>query len=163
MRTRIANDTGGFSLRRFNVFVLGVVLGAALFWGSAYAGFVGFTSVEGAAFSALLLLALVIADLALGGFLARTRLRGGGSSRASRRREKGVGLFVGGSIFLGALVSGLFLGAMILLNTPPLHRSFFAFAAGPGLGLVYGMVFGMPALVGSTLVELKLRARRGDS
>jgi hypothetical protein len=160
MRARVADDTGGFSLRRFNVFVLGVVLGAALFWGSAYAGFLGFTSVEGAAFSALLLLALVVADVALGGFLARVQLRGRASSW--RREEKGVGLFIGGSIFVGALISGLFLGAMILLDTPPSHRSFFAFAAGPGLGLVYGMVFGMPALVGSTIMELRVRARRGD-
>lgn len=163
MRTRVADDTGGFYLRRFNMLVLGVVLGSALFWGSAYAGFLGFTSVEGAAFSALLLLALVVADVAFGGFLARTRLRGRGSSRASRREEKRVGLFIGGSIFVGALISGLFLGVMILLDTPPSHRSFFAFAAGPGLGLVYGMIFGMPALVGSTIMELRLRARRGDS
>ena len=153
--------TGGFSLRRFNMFVLGVVLGAALFWGSAYAGFLGFTSVEGAAFSALLLLALVVADVALGGFLARVQLRGRAASW--RCEEKGVGLFIGGSIFVGALISGLFLGAMILLNTPPSHRSFFALAAGPGLGLVYGMIYGMPALVGSTIMELRLRARRGDS
>lgn len=156
------DGTGGLSLRRFNVFVLGVVLGAALFWGSAYAGFLGFTSVEGAAFSALLLLALVVADVALGWFLARTRLRGGGSSRASRRREKGVGLFVGGSIFVGALVSGLFLGLMILLDTPPARRSLFAFAAGPGLGLVYGMVLATPAVVGATLMELRSRVRGED-
>ena len=155
MRARVTDDTGGFSLRRFNEFVLGVVLGAALFWGSAYAGFLGFTSVEGAAFSALLLLALVVADVALGGLNGRTD--------SWRREEKGVGLFIGGSVFVGALISGLFLGAMILLNTPPAHRSFFAFAAGPGLGLVYGMIYGMPALVGSTIMELRLRARGGDS
>jgi hypothetical protein len=150
MRTKVADDTGGFSLRRFNVFVLGVVLGAALFWGSAYAGFLGFTSVEGAAFSALLLLALVVADVALGGLLARLQLNG--RTASWRREEKGVGLF-----------SGLFLGAMIVLATPPAHRSFFAFAAGPGLGLVYGMIYGMPALVGSTIMELRLRVRGGDS
>ena len=161
MRARVADDTGGFSLRRFNVFVLGVVLGAALFWGSAYAGFLGFTSVEGAAFSALLLLALVVADVALGGFLARLQLNG--RTASWRREEKGVGLFIGGSVFVGALISGLFLGAMIVLATPPAHRSFFAFAAGPGLGLVYGMTYGMPALVGSTIMELRLRARGGDS
>jgi len=161
MRARVAGDTGGFSLRRFNMLVLGVVLGTALFWGSAYAGFLGFTSVEGAAFSALLLLALVVADVALGGFLARVQLHGRAASW--RREEKGVGLFIGGSIFVGALISGLFLGAMIVLDTPPSHRSFFAFAAGPGLGLVYGMIYGMPALVGSTIMELRLRARRGDS
>jgi hypothetical protein len=161
MRARVADDTGGFSLRRFNMLVVGVVLGAALFWGSAYAGLLGFTSIEGAAFSALLLLALVVADVALGGFLARVQLNGRADSW--RREEKGVGLFIGGSVFMGALVSGLFLGAMILLATPPSHRSFFAFAAGPGLGLVYGMIYGMPALVGSTIMELRLRARGGGS
>jgi hypothetical protein len=147
-------------LRQFNVFVLGVGLGAALLWGCAFAGFVGFTSVEGAAFSALLLFALVIADVVIGGFLARILLHGDGSS--PRGEVKRVGLFVGGSLFTGALASGLFLGLMILLDTPPAQRSLFAFAAGPGLGLVYGMVLATPAVVGATLVELRFRAHGED-
>lgn len=70
-----------------------------------------------------------------------------------------MALFVGGSVFVGAVVSGLFLGAMILLDTPASQRNLFVFVAGPGLGLVYGMILGMPAVVGATLVELRLRAR----
>ncbi len=161
MRARVANGTGGLSLRRFNVFVLGVVIGAALLWGCAFVGVLGFTSVEGATFSALLLLVVVIADVVAGGFLARILLSGIGSfaSRRGGREEKGVALFVGGSVFVGAVVSGLFLGAMILLDTPASQRNLFVFVAGPGLGLVYGMILGMPAVVGATLVELRLRAR----
>ena len=147
-------------MRRFNVFVLGAALGTAMLWGCAFVGILGFTSVRGAAFSALLLLVIVAADIAIGALLARVWLSAGGFSRNEARR---AGLFVGGSLFVGALAGGLFLGAMILLNTAPSQRSFFAFAAGPGLGLVYGMIFGMPALVGSTIMELRLRARGGDS
>jgi hypothetical protein len=158
MQAKIADGTGGLSLRRFNVFILGVALGAALLWGCAFVGTLGFTSVEGAAFSALLLLVLVIADMALGGLLARILLYGGSYSR---RETKGVGLLVGGSLFSGAFVSGLFLGLMILLDTASSHRSLFAFAAGPGLGLVYGMVLGVPAVVGASLVELRFHSRTG--
>jgi hypothetical protein len=139
-------------LRRFYVFVLGVVLGAALLWGCAFVGLLGFSSVEGAAFSALLLLALVVATIALGGLLARFLLYGGSSSR---RR---IGFFVGGSIFAGAFASGVFLGAMILLEAS--ESSLFLFAAGPGLGLVYGVILGMPAVVGATLMEMRFHARR---
>ncbi len=159
MRARVANGTGGLSLRRFNVFVLGVVIGAALLWGCAFVGVLGFTSVEGATFSALLLLVVVIADVVAGGFLARPLLSGSLATRRGGREEKGVALFVGGSVFVGAVVSGLFLGAMILLDTPASQRNLFVFVAGPGLGLVYGMILGMPAVVGATLVELRLRAR----
>jgi hypothetical protein len=148
-------------LRRFSVFVLGVALGAALLWGCAFVGMLGFTSVEGAAFSALVLFVVVVADVALGSILARLLLRRSGLSQWGGEVKR-VGLFVGGSLFVGALASGLFLGLMIILNTPPAHRSLFAFAAGPGLGLVYGMLLGTPAVVGATLVELRLRARGGD-
>ena len=72
-------------------------------------------------------------------------------------------LFVGGSVFVGAIASGLFLGAMILLDTPASQRNLFVFAAGPGLGLVYGMVLGMPAVVGATLAEMRLGSRRRGS
>jgi hypothetical protein len=144
-------------LRRFNVFVLGVVLGAAFLWISAYVGMLGFSSVEGAAFSALLLFALVVVDMVLGGFLARMLLHDGSFSR---RETKGIGLLAGGSLFTGAFVSGLFLGVMILLNTASSHRTLFVFATGPGLGLVYGMVLGVPAVVGATLVELRFYSRR---
>ena len=150
---------GGRSLRRFKVFVLGAALGAALLWCSAVVGLLGFASVGGAALSALLLLALVAADLAIGAFLARMLLSGGGLSRDEVRR---AGLFVGGSIFAGALVAGLFLGAMILLDAASSQRSFFAFAAGPGLGLVYGMVLGVPAVVGATIVELRFQSGGGN-
>jgi hypothetical protein len=71
-----------------------------------------------------------------------------------------VGLFVGGSVFLGAIASGLFLGVMILFDTPTSQRNLFVFAAGPGLGLVYGMVLGMPAVVGATLTEMRMGSRR---
>jgi hypothetical protein len=151
---------GGLSLRRFSVFVLGAALGAALLWACAFAGILGFASVEGATFSALLLLALVAIDVAIGGLLARVLLRGGGPARGETR---GVGLFVGGAVFVGALASGLFLGAMILLDTVPSQRSLFAFAAGPGLGLVYGMILGVPAVVGATIVELRSCPPAGDS
>ena len=106
-------------MRRFNVFILGVVLGAALLWVCAFAGVLGFTSVEGAsAYLALLLLVIVLADVTLGGLLARVLLFGNSASRRSRREAKGAGLFVGGSVFVGAVASGLFLGAMILLDLP---------------------------------------------
>ncbi len=144
-------------MRRISVFVLGVALGAALPWACAFVGILGFTSVEGAAYSALLLLAVVIADVALGWSLARSLLRGGGSSR--RREVRMTGLFVGGSIFVGALASGVFLGMMLLLDAPSSQRSLLLFAVGPGLGLVYGMVLGMPAAVGAAIVEVRLRAR----
>ena len=157
VRLRVADGTGGF-LRRFNVFVLGAALGAALLWGCAFAGLVGFSSVEGAAFSAVLLLALVVASVALGGYLARSLLHGGSSSRGDARS---TGLFVGSSLFMGAFASGIFLGVMIFLDTPSWERSLLVFAVGPGLGLVYGMVLGMPAVVGATLVEMRLRARGG--
>jgi hypothetical protein len=150
-------------LRRFNVFVLGVVLGAALLWVCAFAGVLGFTSVEGATYSALLLLAIVLVDMALSSLLARVLLPGNPASRRSRREARGVGLFVGGSVFVGAVASGLFLGAMIMLDTPASQRNLFVFAAGPGLGLVYGMVLGMPAVVGATLAEMRLGARRRGS
>ena len=149
-------------MRRFNVFVLGVVIGAALFFVCAFVGVLGFTSVEGATYSALLLLVVVIADVTLGGLLTRFLLRGGDlASRRGGREAKGAGLFVGGSIFVGALAAGLLLGALILFDTPASQRNLFVFAAGPGLGLVYGMVLGMPAVVGATLTELRLRPRRG--
>ena len=147
-------------MRRINVFVLGVVLGAALLWVCAFVGVLGFTSVEGATYSALLLLAIVLADLVFGGLLARVLLSGNSASRRERREAKGVGLFVGGSVFLGALASGLFLGAMILFDTPAPKRNLLVFAAGPGLGLVYGMVLGMPAIVGATLSEMRAGSRR---
>lgn len=147
-------------MRRFNVFVLGVALGVALLWGCAFVGILGFTSVRGAAFSAFLLLAIVAADIAIGALLAWIWLSGGSSS--SRNEARRAGLFVGGSLFVGALAGGLFLGVMILLNTAPTQRSFFAFAAGPGIGLVYGMVLGVPAVVGATLVELRFDTRGGD-
>lgn len=147
-------------MRRIIVFVLGVVLGAALLWVCAFVGILGFTSVEGATYSALLLFAIVLADVVLGGLLARILLPGNPDSRRSRRKAKGVGLFVGGSVFLGAVASGLFLGAMILFDTPASQRNLFVFAAGPGLGLVYGMVLGMPAIVGATLAEMRMGSRR---
>jgi MFS family permease len=160
---QVADGTGGPSLRRFNVFILGVVLGAALLWVCAFAGVLGFTSVEGATYSALLLLVIVLADVTLGGLLARVLLFGNSASRRSRREAKGAGLFVGGSVFVGAVASGLFLGAMILFDTPASQRNLFVFAAGPGLGLVYGMVLGMPAVVGATLVEMRRGTRRRGS
>ncbi len=153
MRAKLAD--GRPVLRRFNVFVLGIALGAALLWGCAFVGLLGFSSVEGAAFSALLLLALVVADVALGGLLARFLLYGGSSSRPETRR---IGFFVGGSIFAGAFAGGVFLGAMILVDAS--ESSLFLFATGPGLGLVYGMILGMPAVVGATLVEMRFHARR---
>ena len=146
-------------MRRFNVFVLGAALGVALLWSCAFVGTLGFSSVGGAAFSALLLLVLVVADVAIGALLARVLLSGGGYSRDEVRK---VGLFVGGALFAGAFAGGLFLGAMILLDTPPSNRSLFAFASGPGLGLVYGMVLGVPAVVGATIVESRYLSRGGD-
>ena len=150
-------------MRRFNVFGLGVVLGAALLWVCAFVGILGFTSVEGATYSAVLLLAIVLADMVLGGLLARILLSSNPDSRRLRREAKGVGLFVGGSVFVGAIASGLFLGAMILFDTPGSQRNLFLFAAGPGLGLVYGMVLGMPAIVGATLAEMRMGSRRRGS
>ncbi len=150
-------------MRRFNIFGLGVVLGAALLWVCAFVGVLGFTSVEGATLSALLLFAIVLADLVLGGLLARILMPGRPDSRRSRRKAKGVGLFVGGSVFVGAVVSGLLLGALILFDTPASQRNLFVFAAGPGLGLVYGMVLGMPAVVGATLAEMRMSSRRRGS
>ncbi|CAA9409325.1 MAG: hypothetical protein AVDCRST_MAG78-291 [uncultured Rubrobacteraceae bacterium] len=147
-------------MRRLNVFVLGVVIGAVLLWVCAFVGLLGFTSVEGATFSALLLLVITVVDVVLGGLLARILLHGGSlTSRRGVREAKGVGLFVGGSVLVGALASGLFLGAMVVLDTPASQRNLFVYASGPGLGLVYGMLLGMPAVVGATLVELRLRAR----
>ena len=150
-------------MRRFNVFGLGVVLGAALLWVCAFVGILGFTSVEGATYSAVLLLAIVLADMVFGGLLARILLPGNPASRRSRREARGVGLFVGGSVFVGAIASGLFLGIMILLDTPGSQRNLFVFAAGPGLGLVYGMVLGMPAIVGATLTEMRMGSHRRGS
>ena len=150
-------------MRRFNVFGLGVVLGAALLWVCAFVGILGFTSVEGATYSAVLLLAIVLADMVLGGLLARILLPSSPDSRRLQREAKGVGLFVGGSVFVGAIASGLFLGAMILFDTPGSQRNLFLFAAGPGLGLVYGMVLGMPAIVGATLAEMRMGSRRRGS
>ena len=150
-------------MRRINVFVLGVVLGAALLWVCAFVGVLGFTSIEGATYSAVLLLAIVLADMVLGGLLARILLPRNSDSRRSRRKAKGVGLFVGGAVFVGAVASGLLLGAMILFDTPAPQRNLFVFAAGPGLGLVYGMVLGMPAIVGATLSEMRTGSRRRGS
>jgi hypothetical protein len=150
-------------LRRINVFVLGVVLGAALLWVCAFVGVLGFTSIEGATYSAVLLLAIVLADMVLGGLLARILLPSNPDSRRLRREAKDVGLFVGGSVFVGAIASGLFLGAMILFDTPGSQRNLFLFAAGPGLGLVYGMVLGIPAIVGATLAEMRMGSRRRGS
>jgi hypothetical protein len=147
-------------LRRINVFVLGVVLGAALLWVCAFVGVLGFTSIEGATYSAVLLLAIVLADMVLGGLLARILLPRNPDSRRSQREAKGVGLFVGGAVFVGAVASGLLLGAMILFDTPAPKRNLLVFAAGPGLGLVYGMVLGMPAIVGATLSEMRAGSRR---
>ena len=150
-------------MRRINVFVLGVVLGAALLWVCAFVGVLGFTSIEGATYSAVLLLAIVLADMVLGGLLARILLPRNSDSRRSRRKAKGVGLFVGGAVFVGAVASGLLMGAMILFDTPASQRNLFVFAAGPGLGLVYGMVLGMPAIVGATLSEMRTGSRRRGS
>jgi hypothetical protein len=148
--------TGGL-LRRFGVFVLGAVLGAALLWGSAFAGItLGFSGAGGGALSVLLLFAIVVATVALGGFLARLLLYGGPSGRSLR-----VGLFIGGSFFAGAFVSGVFLGVMILLDATPSQRTLFLFVAGPGLGLMYGIVLGMPAVIGATLAETRFYAQRG--
>ena len=148
--------TGGL-LRRFGVFVLGAVLGAALLWGSAFAGnTLGFSGAGGGALSVLLLFAIVVATVALGGFLARLLLYGGPSGRSLR-----VGLFIGGSFFAGAFVSGVFLGVMILLDATPSQRTLFLFVAGPGLGLMYGIVLGMPAVVGAALAETRFYAQRG--
>ena len=148
--------TGGL-LRRFGVFVLGAVLGAALLWGSAFAGItLGFSGAGGGALSVLLLFAIVVATVALGGFLARLLLYGGPSGRSLR-----VGLFIGGSFFAGAFVSGVFLGVMILLDATPSQRTLFLFVAGPGLGLMYGIVLGMPAVVGAALAETRFYTQRG--
>ncbi len=147
-------------MRRFSVFVIGAAVGVALLLCSAFAGLLGFASVEGAALSALLLFVLVVADVVIGGLLARFLLSRVSPSRDGGRSE---GLFVGGSLFAGAFVGGLLLGAMILLDTPPAARTFYAFVAGPGLGLVYGMVLGVPAVVGATLVELRFYSRGGDN
>lgn len=147
-------------MRRFSVFVIGAAVGVALLLCSAFAGLLGFASVEGAALSAFLLFALVAADVVIGGLLARFLLSGTGPSRGGGRSE---GLFVGGSLFAGAFAGGLLLGAMILLDTPPAARTLYAFAAGPGLGLVYGMVLGVPAVVGATLVELRFYSSGGDN
>ena len=149
--------TGGL-LRRFGVFVLGAVLGAALLWGSAFAGItLGFSGAGGGALSVLLLFAIVVATVALGGFLARLLLYSGPSGRSLRVG----GLFIGGSFFAGAFVSGVFLGVMILLDATPSQRTLFLFIAGPGLGLMYGIVFGMPAIVGAALAETRFYAQRG--
>ncbi len=145
---------------RFSVFVIGAALGVALLLCSAFAGLLGFASVEGASLSALLLFVLVVADVVIGGLLARFLLSGVSPSRDGGRSE---GLFVGGSLFAGAFAGGLLLGAMILLDTPPAARTLYAFVAGPGLGLVYGMVLGVPAVVGATLVELRFYSRGGDN
>ncbi len=147
-------------MRRFSVFVIGAAVGVALLLCSAFAGLLGFASVEGAALSALLLFALVVADVVIGGLLARFLLSGTSPSRGGGRSE---GLFVGGSLFAGAFAGGLLLGVMILLDTPPAARTLYAFAAGPGLGLVYGMVLGVPAVVGATLVELRFYSSGGDN
>jgi hypothetical protein len=144
-------------LRRIYVFVLGAVFGAALLWGSAFAGVTfGFSGAGGGAFSVLLLFAIVVAAVALGGFLARLLLYGGPSRRSPR-----VGLFIGGSFFAGAFLSGAFLGVMILLDATASQRTLFLFVAGPGLGLMYGMVLGMPAVVGAALAETSFHAQRG--
>jgi hypothetical protein len=149
--------TGGL-LRRFGVFVLGAVLGAALLWCSAFAGItLGFSGAGGGALSVLLLFAIVVATVALGGFLARLLLYGGPSERSLRVG----GLFIGGSFFAGAFVSGVFLGVMILLDATPSQRTLFLFIAGPGLGLMYGIVLGMPAVVGAALAETRFYAQRG--
>ena len=148
--------TGGL-LRRFGVFVLGAVLGAALLWGSAFAGItLGFSGAGGGALSVLLLFAIVVATVALGEFLARLLLYGGPSGRSLS-----VGLFIGGSFFAGAFVSGVFLGVMILLDATPSQRTLFLFVAGPGLGLMYGIVLGMPAVVGAVLAETRFYAQGG--
>ena len=148
--------TGGL-LRRFGVFVLGAVLGAALLWCSAFAGItLGFSGAGGGALSVLLLFAIVVATVALGGFLTRLLRYGGPSGRSLR-----VGLFIGGSFFAGAFVSGVFLGVMILLDATPSQRTLFLFVAGPGLGLMYGIVLGMPAVIGATLAETRFHAQRG--
>ena len=148
--------TGGF-LRRFGVFVFGAVLGAALLWSSAFAGLaLGFSGAEGGAFSVVLLFAIVAAAVALGGFLARFLLHGGSSPHSAR-----VGLFVGGSFFAGAFLSGVFLGVMILLDATASQRTLFLLVAGPGLGLMYGIVLGMPAVVGAALAQTRFYARRG--
>jgi len=139
------------------VFVLGAVLGAALLWGSAFAGItLGFSGAGGGALSVLLLFAIVVATVALGEFLARLLLYGGPSGHSLS-----VGLFIGGSFFAGAFVSGVFLGVMILLDATPSQRTLFLFIAGPGLGLMYGIVFGMPAIVGAALAETRFYAQRG--
>jgi hypothetical protein len=140
------------------VFVLGAVLGAVLLWGSAFAGLaLGFSDTRGSAFSVLLLFAIVLITVALGGFLARFLLYGGFSRHPAR-----VGLFIGGSFFAGAFLSGVFLGVMILLDATASQRTLFLYITGPGLGLMYGIVLGMPAVVGATLAETRFYARRGS-
>jgi hypothetical protein len=84
-------------------------------------------------------------------------LYGGPSGRSLRVG----GLFIGGSFFAGAFVSGVFLGVMILLDATPSQRTLFLFVAGPGLGLMYGIVLGMPAVVGAALAETRFYAQRG--
>jgi hypothetical protein len=148
--------TGGL-LRRFGVFVLGAVFGAVLLWGSAFAGVtLGFSGAGGGAFSVVLLFAIVVVAVALGGILARFLLHGGPSWRSPR-----VGLFIGGSFFAGAFLSGAFLGVMILLDATASQRTLFLFVAGPGLGLMYGIVLGMPAVVGAVLAETRFYAQGG--
>ena len=148
--------TGG-SLHRFGVFILGAALGAVLLWSSAFAGLaLGFSGAGGGAFSVSLLFAIVVTAVVLGGFLARFLLYGNSSRRSER-----VVLFVGGSFFAGAFLGGVFLGVMILLDATASQRTLFLYATGPGLGLMYGIVLGMPAVVGATLAETRFYARRG--
>ncbi len=68
-------------MRRFSVFVIGAAVGVALLLCSAFAGLLGFASVEGAALSALLLFALVAVVVVAGGLLARLLVSGASSSR----------------------------------------------------------------------------------
>jgi hypothetical protein len=50
---------------------------------------------------------------------------------------------------------------MILLDATASQRTLFLLVAGPGLGLMYGIVLGMPAVVGAALAQKRFYARRG--
>ena len=85
-------------------------------------GVLGFTSVEGATYSALLLLVIVLARRTLGGLLARVLLFGNSASRRSRARRRGR-LFGARFGLRGGGRERPILGAMILFDTPASQRT----------------------------------------